>query len=121
IKDLVRDGVLESHPTRGTVLRPLSLSDMQDLYELRFAIEGLAAFLAAERGPVEELRGYAEAFERILENPSGYDVEAVHDQGVDCHYDIVRLAGNSRMMEMYRPFRIRFRIPFGIVRKNSPD
>src|SRR5699024_10826625 len=63
IKDLVRDGVPESHPIRGTVLRSLTIADLQGLYEIRFAIEGLAAFLAAERGKVDELKSYATAFE----------------------------------------------------------
>lgn len=121
IKDLVREGVLESHPTRGTVLRPMSLVDLQDLYEIRFGIEGLAAFLAAERGPVEELRGYAEAFERTLVDPDACDTGEVHDHGVDFHFDIMRLAGNRRLLEMYRPFRLRFRIPFSIVGAKNPD
>ena len=121
IKDLVRDGVLESHPTRGTILRPLTLADLQDLYEIRFAIEGLAAFLAAERGRVEELEPFAHAFEATLASPSTTAVSDVHDHGVEFHFAIMRLAGNQRLLEMYRPFRLRFRIPFGIVRKSSPE
>jgi DNA-binding GntR family transcriptional regulator len=63
IKDLVREGVLDTHPTRGTFIRPLSLLDLQELYQIRYALEGLAAFLAAERGPSEELISYAAAFQ----------------------------------------------------------
>ena len=121
IKDLVRDGVLESHPTRGTVLRPMSLVDLQDLYEIRFGIEGLAAFLAAERGAVEELRPYIDAFERTLADAASHDTGLVHDHGVDFHFEIMRLAGNRRLLEMYRPFRLRFRIPFSIVGAKNPD
>jgi DNA-binding GntR family transcriptional regulator len=121
MKDLVREGVLESHSTRGTILRALSLDDLQDLYEIRFAIEGLAAFLAAERGQVEALGSYVESFERTLKDPAVCDISQVHDHGVDFHWEVMRLAGNRRLLEMYRPFRLRFRIPFGIVRQSSPD
>ena len=38
IKDLVREGVLEAHPTRGTFVRQLSLRDVQEIYQLRFRI-----------------------------------------------------------------------------------
>lgn len=121
VRDLVRDGVLESHPTRGTTLRSLTLVDLQELYEIRFAIEGLAAFLAAERGRVEELEPFAEAFEATLANATPSDISQVHDCGVDFHHAIVKISGNERLLEMYQPFRLRFRIPFGLIRKNSPQ
>jgi len=120
LRDLVREGVLESHPTRGTVLRQLTLTDLHDLYELRSAIEGLAASLAAERGPVELLQPYAEAFERTLTS-SSFDYHHVHDHGVEFHKEIIRLSGNKRLAELYQPFRLRFRIPFGIIRNRTPE
>lgn len=121
IKDLAREGVLESHPTRGTVLSPLSVEDLQDLYEIRFAIEGLAAFLAASRGQIEGLLPYLEFFEKCVSSPEGCEVAQIHDRGVDFHYEIMRLAGNRRLLELYRPFRLRFRIPFGIIRHHEPQ
>jgi len=121
IKTLIRDGVFESHATRGTVLKPMSLSDLQDLYEIRFAIEGLAAFLAAERGQVEELQPYVNFFEQTLKKRSSCDVSKVHDRGIDFHFEVIRLAGNRRLLEMYRPFRLKFRIPFAIVGKKNPE
>lgn len=122
IKTLIRDDVLESHATRGTVLKPMSLGDLQDLYEVRFAIEGLAAFLAAERGPVSELGTYIQSFKKTLSgNLSSHDMNKVHSHGIDFHYEVVRLAGNQRLLEMYRPFRVKFRIPFAIVGRNNPE
>lgn len=121
IKDLAREGVLESHPTRGTLLSPLSIDDLQDLYEIRFAIEGLAAFLAAARGQIEELQSYLEFFDGCLADPDACDVTQVHDHGVEFHCEIMRLAGNRRLLELYRPFRLRFRIPFGIIRHHRPE
>lgn len=121
VKDLVREGVLESHPTRGTILRPLSVADLRHLYEVRYAIEGLAAYLAADRGPIEELRPYADAFEETLRAPERQEVGRVHDDGVEFHFEVIRIAGNPRLLEIYRPFRLRFRIPFGIVRHNNPE
>ena len=121
VKDLVRDGVLESHPARGTTLRALTPVDLQELYEVRYAIEGLAAFLAAERGALEDLDPYTKAFEATLGDPRSSDMVRVYDHGVEFHYAVIKLAGNKRLLEMYRPFRIRFRIPFGIVRTRSPE
>ena len=121
VRDLVREGVLESHPMRGTVLRPLTIEDLQDLYELRYAIEGMAAYLAAQRGDIEQLQPFAAAFDKALSQPDGFDVLHVHDIGVDFHKEVIRLSGNRRLVEMYSPFRLRFRIPFGIIRNRTPE
>jgi DNA-binding GntR family transcriptional regulator len=121
IKSLVSEGVLESHPTRGTVLRPLTVIDLQDLYEIRFAIEGLSAFLAAQRGRIDDLAPFAKRFDATLRKPDTFSVTEVHDHGVAFHFEIMRLAGNRRLLEMYRPFRLRFRIPFGIIRQRNPE
>jgi len=121
VRDLVREGVLESHPTRGTIVRPLSLAELQDIYEIRYAIEGMAGFLAAERGELGSLDAYEDEFERILAAPQEQDILQVHDHGVEFHMEVMRLSRNERLLEMYRPFRLRFRIPFGIVRQRRPE
>jgi DNA-binding GntR family transcriptional regulator len=120
VRDLVREGVLESHPTRGTVVRPLSITDLQDLYEIRGSIEGLAAALAAERGHVGELEPFARTFEKALGSGDDTDLAEVHERGVEFHSEVVRLSGNKRLLELYRPFRLRFRIPFRIVPHKTP-
>lgn len=117
IKDLVRDGLLESHPVRGTVLKSLTLGDLQDLYEVRFALEGLAAFLAAERGDLTEIARQAALIESAMDAPGSVALEDVHIAGVECHHLLVKASGNRRLEEMYRPFRIRFGGPLVL----SPD
>jgi DNA-binding GntR family transcriptional regulator len=121
VRDLVREGVLESHPTRGTILPTLSITDLQDLYEIRGAVEGLGAQLAAERGAVEELEPFARDFDRALEAGDRADLAQVHERGVQFHSEIVRLSRNARLLELYRPFRLRFRIQLGIVPRRTPE
>jgi len=121
MRDLVREGVLESHPIRGTLVRPLTIPDLQDLYEIRLAIEGLAVSLAVERGPIEELEPYAMEFDRVLRGKGEFDAAKVHDHGVSFHEQIIRLSGNRQLIEFYRPFRLRFRIPLGMVHHRTPE
>ena len=121
VRDLVREGVLESHPTRGTILRPLTIADLQDLYKIRGALEGLGAQLAAERGAVEELEPFARDFERAQQAGGDADFEQVHERGIEFHSEVMRLSRNPRLLELYRPFRLRFRIPLGIVPRRTPD
>ena len=50
LRDLARDGILEVQPARGTFVRPLTIEDVQEIYEVRHSLEGLAARLAIESG-----------------------------------------------------------------------
>ena len=43
LRDLARDGILEVQPARGTFVRPLSIEDVQEIYEVRYSLEGVAA------------------------------------------------------------------------------
>ncbi|CAN5459717.1 GntR family transcriptional regulator [soil metagenome] len=121
VRDLVREGVLQSHPLRGTFLPALSIADLQDMYEVRLAIEGLAVSLVVERGAVQELEPFALEFDRALQADAGWDVAQVHRRGVEMHEEIFRLSGNRRLVEMYRPLRLRFRIPLAMVHPGRPE
>lgn len=121
IKDLVREGVLEAHPTRGTFVRPLTLRDVQEIYQVRYAIEGLAAFLAAERGPTPKLSDYGQRFRDVIADPSRASVAEVYDHGAEFHLEVFRCAGNRNLLEIYRPIRLRFRIALGMPRYHQPD
>ncbi len=121
IKDLVREGVLESHPTRGTFVRPVTLQDLREIYQVRFAIESLAVFLAAEHGPTEELSEYGIAFRAALDEPHAFDITQLHDHGAEFHVEIFRNACNRTLLELYWPIRLRFRIAFGLPRHRSRE
>ena len=56
IKELCREGVLMSVPLRGTFVQRLSVEDLKEIHEVRLALEGMAAKLAAEKGGSPELR-----------------------------------------------------------------
>ena len=75
IRDLVREGVFETHPARGTFVRPLSLDDIQEIYQVRIAIEGLACVLAADKGATEKLHEYAEKFQAALASPDDFNTQ----------------------------------------------
>lgn len=121
IKDMVREGVLETHPTRGTFVRQFTLRDVQEIYQIRYAIEGLAVFLAAEHGPSEALSGYGLGFRKALELPDKTTVPEVYDHGAEFHLEIFRCAGNHNLFEIYRPIRLRFRIALGLPRHRDPQ
>src|SRR5262245_30234220 len=64
MRDLARDGILEVRPARGTYVRSLSAEDVREIYEVRQGLEGLAASLAAQKGPSAALSAYGPLFRR---------------------------------------------------------
>jgi DNA-binding GntR family transcriptional regulator len=55
LRKLQADGLIELQPNRGAVVRGLSPREIRDAYEVRAALEALAARLAAERVTREQL------------------------------------------------------------------
>lgn len=59
---LAHEGLVTMVPRRGTFVVDLTQEDIVDLYEVREAIEGMAARLAARRRTAEQLRQMQAAF-----------------------------------------------------------
>lgn len=65
LRMLEAEGLVISERNRGAIVRPLSLSEVIDLYGLRIRLESYAAELAAERIQDEELDDLAAAAEEF--------------------------------------------------------
>lgn len=108
IKALAQDGLLDISPMRGTFVRQLSIDDLREIHETRLALEGMAAFLAAERGVSDELRLCAVDLQHIAaEDQHGrLDVAEAQKVGWAFHEAMFRAANNRRLHEFYRNLRV---------------
>lgn len=105
IRTLAQEGLLDVSPMRGTFVRQLSLGDLQEIHELRMALEGMAAFLAAQRGSSDQLPALEDALgcllaERLL------DVPEAQRLGWLLHDEMFRMAGNLRLQHTYENLRL---------------
>lgn len=65
LRQLESEGLVEVVPNRGPIIATVSLADAQEIYELRMALEGLAARLFARKATAEDiarLRATVDAF-----------------------------------------------------------
>jgi GntR family transcriptional regulator, vanillate catabolism transcriptional regulator len=60
LQSLSAAGLLDYEPNRGYVVRTFSMAELIDAYEIRGALEGLAARFAAERGFSDDQRNIIE-------------------------------------------------------------
>lgn len=75
LKQLELDGLVESIPNRGVIVKGLSDQDIYDIYSVRISIESIAAELAVERMTPDDLKELSEIYDLMefftMKNDSG--------------------------------------------------
>lgn len=116
LRDLEHEGLVEVQPARGTFVRRLSLGDLHEIYEVRQALESMAAFLAAKRGPTPALLEIEKAFRKYAKSTKGRNALDVDDLGAEFHLELFRAAANQTLQSMFERMRNRFQLEFGLPR-----
>ncbi|NQS75730.1 MAG: GntR family transcriptional regulator [Peptococcaceae bacterium] len=99
IRKLELDGFVVMVPRRGAYVAGVSVKDIADVFEVRSALEGLAAGLAAERITEEEM----EELEKVIYQISGEeDVLAVVKKDNEFHELIYKASRNRRLTQIIK-------------------
>lgn len=102
---LQRDGLVEIVPHRGAFVRWPSPKDIDDVFDVRIAIEEMALRKAFPRLVEKTLRSLLADCERQVATLPTLSHHAVEDLSVEVHMAILRAAGNERMASLIRQFR----------------
>lgn len=101
LKQLEREGLVEIRPRVGTFVRKPTSREIVELFQLKGALEGLAAGLLARRGDVPELRRLERNVEAergaVRRSDSGAYAELVHE----FHRILVAGADNHKLTDHY--------------------
>jgi len=98
---LQAEGLIETTPNRGAVVRTHDAADLIDLYQLRALLEGYAARLAAARVSEDELALLRESCDRF-DRVAGDDVRQLVEENLWFHSAIHAAAGSPRLSDMVR-------------------
>ncbi|SNT29452.1 GntR family transcriptional regulator [Rhodococcoides kyotonense] len=102
LKQLQNEGLVEIRSKVGTFVREPTRREVAELFEVKEALEGLAAGLMAKRGPIEELdilrANLAESDAAVRANNVTKYVALVKQ----FHETIVEGSDNSKLVEHYR-------------------
>lgn len=109
IRALVAEGFVHFETPRRTVVRRLTPHDVQELFELREALEVYAAGLAAARATAEDLAQVQELLDLAATATEAGDAEVITDVNSRLHDRIVAMAGNSLLTEALEPVAGRLR------------
>lgn len=84
-------------PRRGAYVADISLKDVADVFEIRGALEGLAAELAAERASDEEIEGLERLLVEIGKAIEVKDVELLVELDTQFHDLLLKASRNERL------------------------
>lgn len=104
IRKLELEGFVVMIPRKGAYVAGISLKDIADVFEIRAALESLAAGLAAERITEEEL----EELERTHIQASNVDndnIDNLVERDTDFHDIIYKASRNSRLIQIINNLR----------------
>lgn len=117
VRRLASEGLVQQVPRYGTVVKEITRSDIEEIYELREAIEPYAARKAAvniSKTQLEQLAVLCRAIERLAEKLDNGDAEALEGEDLRqflaadmaFHLLIVRAAMNSRILKTVQDSRV---------------
>ena len=97
LRRLEQDGLVRTIPKKGVLVTGVSAQDILEIFQVRMAVEPLAARLAANQMPLEEIRRLRE-----LHVPATRPEAGVNRSYRELHRSIARHCGNSRLSSILR-------------------
>lgn len=101
--ELERDGVVEFDGRGRSLVRPLTAEDFEEIYQLRLALEPLAARLAAQRMTPEDRKDLEHRLAQLDDCDSW---EAFHAWDLEFHEAILRTAHQRRLHAAWRTLKL---------------
>lgn len=115
IRKLELEGLVVMVPRKGAYVADISIKDVLEVLEVRVALEGLAASLAAERMSDEEIDKLAFICEEFENYYKKGDIDGMIQKDVDFHDCIFNATGNNKLNQISQSLReqvYRFRVRY---------
>ena len=106
---LERDTLVEIIPARGAFVKPISMIEFQEIFEIREALEGIAARLAARKRRNDDIEKIITEFEALKNDRRDDNLERKVQLGGTLHEFILRSAGNKKIMSILEPLQTQVR------------
>ena len=93
INRLAKDGFITLEPRKGASVREFKMEDVVEIYDIRMALEGLAARLSASQLDVDELSALKMKF-------ASKEAKVLVKADTELHDLIIRKCGNKKLIHM---------------------
>lgn len=105
IRKLELEGFVVMVPRKGAYVAGVSIKDIADVFEIRAALEGLAAGLAAERITDTELEALERSLVKVAEASEAGDLEQLINMDTDFHDILYKASRNERLVQIVSNLR----------------
>jgi len=105
IRKLELEGLVKMVPRKGAYVTPMSVNDLREMMEIRRALEGLAAELAAQNASQEQIEQLYFANQRFGKAALENDEEGIIKYDMDIHEIIYKASGNLKLLQMINSLR----------------
>ncbi|MHB9093164.1 MAG: GntR family transcriptional regulator [Eubacteriales bacterium] len=105
IRKLELEGFVVMIPRKGAYVAGISVKDIADVFEIRTALESLAAGLAAERITEEELEQLERILVKIGECVTNKDLEQIIEIDTEFHDVLFKASRNERLVQIVSNLR----------------
>jgi DNA-binding GntR family transcriptional regulator len=118
---LVELGLLDLIPNRGVFVRRLDRHDVEEVYDLRAGLTGLAGSLLAARVSDAEIDRLRMLVAEMDKAAAAGDFRSFYPVNLEFHDVILQLTGNSRLIKSYRALVKEFQLfrTHGLVQSDA--
>jgi DNA-binding GntR family transcriptional regulator len=95
------EGLVRDEPRRGSIVAELSVEDIDEIHDLRAALEGYAARGIVERADAAALARLRELYEEMSRHTRSGDRARYAQSVMTFHGELCRLSGNSRLYQTW--------------------
>ena len=121
IQILSREGLVETMPYRGAIVRNLSRRDIEELYSLRSVLESFAVQRIIERNDAEQASRLRAVFESMLAAAQAGDLKAVNNIDREFHDTLIELSDHNLLVMTWRSVSMRVRQVMALRNRRNSD
>jgi GntR family transcriptional regulator, rspAB operon transcriptional repressor len=113
LHNLEMEGLLRSIPRVGYQVKPISGEEVEEICQIRFLIEDLAARWALGKDRVRVIKELKKNIAQTIDRVSKGEIRAFIDLDAQFHEIIARSSGSTRLLELAQTLRghmLRFRV-----------
>ncbi len=121
IQILSREGLVETMPYRGAIVRNLTRRDIEELYSLRSVLESFAAQRIIERSDPAHVARLRAIFETMLAAAKDGDLKAVNNIDREFHDTLIDLSEHNLLVITWSSVSMRVRQVMALRNRRNSD
>lgn len=118
---LSREGLIETLPYRGTVVRRLTIQDIEELYSLRNILEQFAVRRLIAAGTDEDVAALRQIYEDMLSAAQVGDLKAVNLLDRRFHNTMIERSRHNLLLETWEIVTLRVRQVMALRNRRNSD